>query len=123
MSEIGMQSNGIAAYLSEHLGRDVIAEFQCGADDPVRKAGTLTMVTQDYLVLRDDMSLRDTVCSLNHLCFVTFYLSGTLPRNDGTPENSSTSSNGAVAASNIQTQPRSTLAALSHTMRQGRRSD
>lgn len=121
MSEVSLQMNGLSAYLSEQTGREIIAEFWCGSDDPVRKAGTLTAVQPDYIVIRDDMNLRDTVCSLEHLCFVTFYLAGTLPRNDS--EGSSTGVNGGAAAVPSQSQQHTTMGALSHTMRKARRGD
>lgn len=118
MSETNVFSGSIANYLAEHIGREVIAEFQCGSDDPVRKAGTLIAVQDEFIVLRDDMSLRETVCSLDHLCFITFYLSGTLPRNDVSTENGG---NGGTASGISQPQPRpAAMAALSHTMRKGR---
>ena len=121
MSEMSLMNSGLAAYLAEQIGREVIAEFRCGSDDPVRKAGTLTAVQQEYIVIRDDMNLRDTVCSLEHLCFVTFYLAGTLPRNEG--ESSSTGMNGGAAPTASQSQQRTAMGALSHTMRKGRKND
>ena len=121
MSETMENYGGIAGYLAEHLGREVIAEFQCGADETVRKAGTLTAVQPGYMVLRDDMSLRDTVCALEHLCFVTFYLSGTLPRSDAPAENRSGSGGGAAPAA-AQSAVRTPLAAL-NTVRNSRRGE
>lgn len=120
MSETMETFGGIAEYLAEHLGREVIAEFRCGSEETVRKAGTLTAVRPGYMVLRDDMSLRDTLCALEHLCFVTFYLSGTLPRSDA-PAESAPSANGENAVSPAaQAANRSASLAALNTIRRGR---
>lgn len=121
MSESMQIFGSLAEYLTGHLGREVIAEFQCGSEETVRKAGTLTVVQPGYIVLRDEMSLRETVCALDHLCFVTFYLSGTLPRSDAPAENGAApraESGGIVPASGRA----GSMAAL-NTIRRGRRID
>ena len=112
---------GLEEYLAGHLGREVIAEFRCGSEEPVRKAGTLTEVKPGYLVLRDDMSLRDTVCSLEHLCFVTFYLSGTLPR--GEASGSTQRAESSAPAQAAQPTGRTGRTGALHSVLNGRRAD
>jgi hypothetical protein len=121
MSESNQTFGGLAEYLSGHLGRELIAEFECGSEETVRKAGTLMVVQPGYMVLRDEMSLRETVCALDHLCFVTFYLSGTLPRNDAQGENGAQPKAGNGGAASAAGRAAS-MAAL-NTIRRGRKND
>ncbi|MBE5801140.1 MAG: hypothetical protein E7319_02520 [Clostridiales bacterium] len=121
MSELIVGNAGLASYLAGNIGRELIAEFQCGNDEVVRKAGTLTAVENDFFVLRDDMNLRDVVCVLNHLCFITFYLSGTLPQAE---ERQPSASLGEVrSVSSTQPVQSSALAALNYAKRKGRKLD
>lgn len=124
MSEVtpGRIQETLAVYLANQIGREAIAEFQCGQEEIVRKAGVLKEVQSDFFILRDDMNLRDVVCSMEHLCFITFYLAGTMP---GQPDNRL---NEATNTANTNVQPASSTGrtlggAALHTIRKGRKPD
>jgi hypothetical protein len=124
MSETTLTFGDMEEYLAAQIGREVIAEFRCGFEEPSRKAGTLTAVYPGFFVLRDEMSLRDTVCVLDNLCFITFYLSGTLPRS-GDNGSAAKTEEGASAAAAVQAaMPRGVAkGALNHAIRKGRKTD
>ncbi len=125
MSETTLSFNGMEEYLAAQIGREVIAEFRCGFEEPSRKAGTLTAVYPGFFVLRDEMSLRDTLCVLDNLCFVTFYLSGTLPRNGdtGNPTGKTGGEETKTAIPQTAVPRNGAMAALNHTIRKGRKAD
>ena len=74
-----LPAGSIQRLLDANLGKEVVAEFVVGADEAVRKAGTLYAVNTDYMVLYDDVNLVDVACDLYSLKFISFYLPGTRP--------------------------------------------
>lgn len=124
MSETTLTFGSMEEYLAAQIGREVIAEFHCGLEEPSRKAGTLTAVYPGFFVLRDEMSLRDTVCVLENLCFVTFYLSGTLPRSSDSSSVAKTEEGASAAIAMQAAMPRNgAMGALNHAIRKGRKTD
>ncbi len=122
MSETStIRNESLSAYLLNQLGREVIAEFQCGQDDIVRKAGVLKDVQPDFIVLRDDMNLRDVLCSMEHLCFITFYLSGTMQGD--TNDSSRDFSDTATAVQPVSSINRGFGGAALSAIRKGRKPD
>ncbi|MEG0742621.1 MAG: hypothetical protein RSC91_11445 [Clostridia bacterium] len=65
--------------LAENLGREVLAEFLVGMDTIERKSGILYAVSDEYIVLYDDVNLVDIVCDRYSLRFISFYLPGARP--------------------------------------------
>ena len=65
--------------LAENLGREVVAEFLVGMDTTERKSGILYAVSDEYIVLYDDVNLVDIVCDRYSLRFISFYLPGARP--------------------------------------------
>lgn len=76
----GTQSVGdFQRLLTDNIGQEVVAEFVVGLDEIVEKAGVITAVTEEYLLLYDDVNLIYVACDLKGLQFLTFYQSGTRP--------------------------------------------
>jgi hypothetical protein len=63
--------NYLAGYLSQQLGRRVLAEFVVGTNSFLDKTGVLRSVGANYFVLEDFITRAMTLCDLYSVKFIT----------------------------------------------------